>query len=345
MHLKTSAKLVSDLLGRERGTSRLMAAALAIGWLSGCELLLGGDFDRQFVRSSKCVPACGSGQRCDLVTKQCVCAPAACEEGVCGARLDSVCGLAQDCGKCPSGQVCGGELPNQCSPVPCTPQTCEQLGQTSGIHPTCGILVDCNPRPACSGCGPGQVCTPRGCCTPFQHPEGTCGALEDGCGNVTEVSCPEGTTLTCEGNRCCEPTCPPDALCGLNPSCGTYVDCEGSCAGGSTCGWDDEVQKRRHVCGGCVATCPEVALAQCGANLGLDCDDQIVQCPGQCLEGERCVDFGADFRCCRPSCPATPSTCGANDDGCGGTIQCPGPCSTDGDVCRTSAEGFTCTIP
>lgn len=324
---------------------RLKLAALCLTpLLAGCELLLGGDFDRQFVRSTKCVPACGDGSRCNLETKQCVCAPAACEEGVCGARLDPRCGLAQDCGVCPSGQVCGGETANQCSTVPCTPQTCEQLGQTSGVHTSCGILVDCNPPPTCAGCGPEQVCTAADCCTPFSHPESSCGALEDGCGNVIQVSCPEGTALTCEDNRCCEPTCPRDAVCGLNPSCGTYVDCEGTCANGAACGWDSERQKLRHVCGGCVGTCPSEAEATCGPNLDANCDGQIVQCLGQCPMGERCVELASDFRCCRPSCPATPTACGANDDGCGGTIQCPGPCAS-GEVCRTNTEGFGCVLP
>lgn len=330
--------------------STLLAATAVLAsapLLGGCELIVGGDFDRQFVRSSKCVPACGSGERCDLETKQCVCAPAACEEGVCGARLDPGCGLAQDCGGCPSGQVCGGETANRCSTVGCTPQTCEQLGQTSGVHPSCGILVDCNPTPTCTSCRPEQVCTAQGCCTPFSHPEGSCGPLDDGCGNVAVVNCPEGTALTCENDKCCEPTCPRDAACGLNPSCGTYVDCEGTCADGTICGWDSETQKRRHVCGGCVGTCPSEAEATtvCGANLSTGCAGQIMQCPGQCPDDEKCIDFAADFRCCRPACPATPTACGANDDGCGGVIQCPGPCGVAGETCRTSAEGFACALP
>lgn len=336
------------------GASRLavaltaIAAAASLGLCFGCELLLGVDFDKRLVRSESCVPACGEGSRCDPKTRQCQCEPAACPTGACGAQLDSRCGLAQDCGDCPSGQYCGSETPNQCSAVACTPKTCAELGQTSGVHATCGILVDCDLPPVCGGCGADQVCTKTGCCTPFAHPEGVCGSLEDGCGQVVEVSCPEGTALTCEDHECCEPTdaCKKaGAACGLNPACGTFIDCDGECPDGATCGWDNAQTRRRHVCGGCVAQCPPEAQADCGTNVGLGCDDQLVQCPGQCPNGEQCVVRTGAFQCCRPQCPATPANCGANDDGCDGVIQCPGPCQGSGETCRTTGEGtFACSL-
>ncbi len=327
---------------RTASSSLLLLALASAASLVGCETLLGGGLDGQFVRSNSCVPECSAGTRCDTSSLQCVCAPAVCEDGTCGARLDPRCGLAQDCGPCPSGLYCGSETPNQCSTAACTPQTCEQLGQSSGVHATCGILVDCNPKASCDGCEPGQVCTAKGCCTPFVHPEGSCGALDDGCGNVTEVSCVEGAALACEDNECCEVECPRDAVCGLNPSCGsTYVDCDGTCPDGTTC----NVKEGRFVCGGCVATCPDEASATCGANPGMGCSNQTVQCVGQCPPGERCVDYDTHLACCRPACPATPPVCGANDDGCGGLIQCPGPCSEAGFVCRSSESGFACVPP
>lgn len=322
-----------------------IAAVTGAGLSLGCELVLGIDFDKRFVKSDSCVPACGEGTRCDRETRQCTCAPAACETGLCGARIDSRCGLAQDCGDCPEGQYCGSETPNQCSPVACTPKTCAELGQTSGVHATCGILVDCNPPPVCNGCRDDQVCTPSGCCTPFTHPVDACGSLDDGCGHVVEVSCSDGAELVCQGNECCEPrdVCREEgAVCGLNAACGSYVDCKGACPGDATCEYDEN--SKRHVCGTCVAQCPSEAQATCGVNVGRGCEDQNVQCPGQCPGEETCVVRGGSFQCCVPECPPTPTNCGANDDGCDGVVQCPGPCANPGETCRNTGTGtFTCS--
>lgn len=323
-----------------------ITTVVGAGLSLGCELVLGIDFDKRFVKSDSCVPACVEGTRCDRETRQCTCEPAACEPGTCGARIDSRCGLAQDCGDCPRDQYCGSETPNQCSPVACTPKTCEELGQTSGVFATCGIVVDCNPPPTCNGCGNDQVCTKTGCCTPFTHPVAACGSLDDGCGRVVEVSCPDGTGLICQNHLCCEPTdaCKEDgAACGLNPACGSYVDCDGACPGDATCAWDGASQ--RHVCGACVAQCPLETQAICGVNVGVGCDAQNVQCPGQCPTGEQCVVRGGAFQCCVPGCPPTPTNCGANDDGCDGVIQCPGPCTNPGETCRGTTEGaFACSL-
>jgi hypothetical protein len=329
--------------------SRLLTTITALagaGLSFGCELLLGADFDQRLATRDSCVPACGAGTRCDRETRGCSCAPATCEPDFCGARIESHCGLAQDCGDCPVGQYCGSETPNRCSPVACMPKTCAELGQTSGVHATCGILVDCNPPPACNGCRDDQVCTQSGCCIPFTHPLDACGSLDDGCGHVVEVSCPEGTGLVCQGNKCKDPTdaCEKvDAVCGLNAAYGSYVDCDGSCPGGATCNLDGTPP--RHVCGDCVARCPSEAQATCGVNISGECDGQSIQCPGQCPNEEQCVVRGGAFQCCVPECPPTPTNCGANDDGCDGVIQCPGPCANPGETCQNTGDGaFACSL-
>ncbi len=310
--------------------------------LCSCEQLIGADFERRHVTSSGCVPRCGEGTRCNPATRQCECDPLlTCDPSACGAILDSRCGQPVECGACPSGQFCGGETPNQCSATPCTPRTCEEMGYTSGVHASCGILVDCTAPANNCNCPAGQVCTASGCCTPFVYPENTCGPLNNGCGQIEALVCQIETELFCgENNTCCIPSneCATEGTtCGLNEKCGNLVDCEGTCPTQEPCNYDQ--RQAHYYCGDCAPQCPTNAV--CGLNADTGCPGQSILCDGTCPTGEVCNE--SPFRCCRPACPATPSACGANDDGCGGTIQCPGPCPTAQSCRATGPETFACS--
>ncbi len=102
----------------------------------------------------------------------------------CGPAADG-CGGIQDCGPCPSGQVCGGGGPSICGASNCTPRTCAQAGAECGpIGDGCGGQLDCGPctQPGqvCGGGGPSKC---GGCVrTTCQAAGAQCGPIGDGCG-------------------------------------------------------------------------------------------------------------------------------------------------------------------
>ena len=113
--------------------------------------------------------------------------PSTCEElnANCGFVTDSRCDTVIECGKCPSGEICGGDGPSRCgvgmsgdggscsgADCPsCTPKTCEDLDYTCGpAGDTCGGKLDCGsttcaiPGWTCGGGDkPGQ-CGCKGAC-------------------------------------------------------------------------------------------------------------------------------------------------------------------------------------
>jgi len=113
--------------------------------------------------------------------------PSTCEDlnANCGFVTDSRCDTVIECGKCPSGEICGGDGPSRCgvgmsgeggacsgADCPsCTPKTCDDLEYTCGpAGDTCGGKLDCGPTTcAIPGwtCGggdkPGQ-CGCKGAC-------------------------------------------------------------------------------------------------------------------------------------------------------------------------------------
>lgn len=88
------------------------------------------------------------------------CTPTTCEELQLNCALASDgCGEVLDCGTCPEGQLCGGEVPNVClAPPSCIAATsCAELGWACGIaFDACGNTFDC----AAEGrtCGAGETC-------------------------------------------------------------------------------------------------------------------------------------------------------------------------------------------
>ncbi|MEI9940165.1 MAG: hypothetical protein WDO69_23335 [Pseudomonadota bacterium] len=70
----------------------------------------------------------------------------------CGFVTDSRCDTVIQCGKCPAGQICGGDGPSRCGvgmsgdggAPGCTPVTCDDLGYTCGpAGDACGEKLDC----------------------------------------------------------------------------------------------------------------------------------------------------------------------------------------------------------
>src|SRR5690606_5168314 len=140
----------------------------------------------------------------------------------------------------------------------------------------------------------------------------------------------------CEDGVCCAPdlACGPEATCGLNPTgcASVQKECEGLCPDGQAC---TRSSQGNWSCGECQRACPPANTAQCGSDNDDGCGGKIV-CAGTCPTGEETCLTGcppgaecltSPFQCCRPSCPPNPQTCGDNPDGCGGQIQCPGPCA------------------
>lgn len=343
------------------GGKPCISVVFALLSVSSCQLLIDADFDQDYVVcKANCAglgfacgtytDACGNTHDCgqcspdrNCESNQCVCVAQDCDElgYECGAFVDT-CGQPRDCGACPPGQACGGSDGHTCSTSACDLQSCAELGLASGLDQQCGLLISCDPSPECVGCGANQVCTPMGCCTPRPPPSGACGYLPNGCGQLDLVTCPGDQV--CEDGRCCEPdfACGPDAVCGLNPTgcASVWKECEGACANGAACTRPNEFGNWS--CGECERACP--AQASCGADNDDGCEGKIVcagSCPtdeGKCFTacpaGEDCL--AAPFQCCLPRCPPTPQACGSNPDGCGGQIDCPGPCPSGSTCTRTS---------
>src|SRR5439155_35589 len=194
------------------------------------------------------------------------------------------------------------------TPNPCVPKTCAELGFDCGPQGDgCGALIQCGscpPAKFCGGGGPskcgsggidggGHTCTPKSC----QDLGATCGPQGDGC----------GATLSC--GSCVSP-----AFCGGNGpnKCGL-----GGADGGSTCA---------------PKTCADLG-ATCGTQ-GDGCGG-TVQC-GTCASPAYCGGAGPNHcgqggpdggsSCVPKTCAELGATCGAQGDGCGGTLQC-GTCA------------------
>lgn len=177
----------------------------------------------------------------------------------------------------------------------CVPQTCEQLGAE------CGTIDN--------GCG-----TPIGC--------GSC-ADGEACGQDDQAN-----TCVCGGESAAE-LCSQEGIgCGeitVTDSCGVErtVDC-GSCA-------DDETCNSANVCE-CTGETEEVlcareAAVECGEVTVTDAcgNERTIYCGG-CGSQERCAE---NNRCeCAPyQCGGPFTSCGLNDDGCGGQIFCAEGCN------------------
>jgi hypothetical protein len=118
-----------------------------------------------------------------------VCVPKSCSGlgAQCGI-VDAGCGVAIDCGGCPSGLACGagGAARNQCGA--CAPPSCAAA---------CGTVTNaCGESAYCGGCPSGQTCSRNRCsaCQP-QCSGKRCGA-PDSCGGTCAGYC--GSKLQCQ---------------------------------------------------------------------------------------------------------------------------------------------------
>jgi hypothetical protein len=133
-----------------------------------------------------------------------VCKPTTCEAlGLNCGFVGNGCGEAMDCGQCPEGQLCGGEVANVClAPPPCNAATgCGELGWECGIAvDDCGNTFDC----AAEGlaCGELETCIggvdgPAVCQTAIGGEDGcdVCDAVPD-CETAAQLTTLTGRVIT-----------------------------------------------------------------------------------------------------------------------------------------------------
>src|SRR4051812_38436346 len=176
----------------------------------------------------------------------------------CGMIGDN-CGGKLDCGDCPSGQICRGNI---CSPEfgdACVALKCTQTGGTycGRIGDGCGQLLDCGNCQSPMSCGGGGLpsvcganpdsgsCPTTTTCTPANGRY--CGVVGNGCGGQIDCgSCPGGQSCgaagipqLCGTTNCTKSSCTAGSgahYCGeVGDGCGGKMDC-GNCTGGQTCG-------------------------------------------------------------------------------------------------------------
>jgi hypothetical protein len=253
---------------------------------------------------------CGSG----VVPDGGLCSPKSCADlgAQCGQQGDG-CGRVIDCGTCAAPAYCGGGGTNRCGlggpdgGTACVPTTCPQLGAGCGVQGNgCGGMLDCGTCTAPAFCGGkganqcglgstdgGSLCVPKTCA----QLGATCGAQGDGCGG----------TLACG-------TCASPAYCGGNGAnkCGL-----GGADGGSAC-----VPK---TCAQLGATCGTQGDG-CGGTVSCGACTAPAYCGG--AGANHCGQGGADggSACVPKTCAQLGATCGAQGDGCGGTLSC-GTCT------------------
>jgi len=143
---------------------------------------------------------CGGGgvpNVCGSSTSPCVKKTCADWGANCGQVSDGCGGLTASCGTCSGGNICGGGgTASVCGGAPpaCTPKTCADYPTNCGPMPDgCGgVTTSCNlPCPTGQSCGGGGVASvcggPPACVkkTCADYPMGTCGAVSDGCGDLT----------------------------------------------------------------------------------------------------------------------------------------------------------------
>ena len=305
-----------------------------------------------------CGAACPSGQVCTAdpndPTSQ-SCRPKTCA-GACGVVALDTCGVAVNCGGCPSGQDCvanrcvtGGPMEagtadsGQCAPLTCSPNAQTKL---------CGTVTDgCGHTMACS-CAAGQSCAGGVCgavppeCTP---PDGgvSCGSVQNSCGSGS-VSCP----ATCTGaQQCVKGTCtactPPacgQATCGqVSNGCGPAVSC-GTCTTSETC-YDGGCCTQQTSCAelqdaGLVTGCASVDLG-CGVKKAcMTCPGGEVCSNNQCVvcTAKTCTDFGNAGCGHSDGCGHTLNCCAAGTTCTGGLCCAPGEVAYNGSCCAPACD-------
>jgi hypothetical protein len=243
-----------------------------------------------------------------------------------------------DCGACPSGQICDG---NVCvGGASCVALTCQAGAGTycGTVGNGCGRSMECGDCDSSLVCAKG-VCIPGAGCTPLTCTTATgryCGTIGDGCGGTLQCGdCPAGSTCggagvanTCAPNNCTPGTCMAAGgarYCGsIGDGCGRTLDC-GGCTGTQVC--------TSNICRtpGCVPlTCNAGMSRYCGT-IGDGCGGSL-DC-GACAAPTTCAGQGVASVCGDPNCKKITCNptgggqyCGTIGDGCGGTLTCPMTC-------------------
>jgi hypothetical protein len=202
------------------------------------------------------------------------CVPKTCQQQGfdCGLNGDGCGGPLQDCGSCPTGQMCGVAGFSQCG----------------------------NPNLAPDG---GAICTPKTCA---DYPAGTCGPQSDGCMGLTAdcgsctapqycggggpSKCGGDLTKTADG----APVCTPKTCTDLGINCGQAAD---GCGNVTT------------NCGSCSAPqyCGGAGDNKCGGNTNLAPDGgPILMCTPK-----SCTDQGANCGQLGDGCGGVTANCGS----------------------------------
>ncbi|MFO0679219.1 MAG: hypothetical protein U0169_22010 [Polyangiaceae bacterium] len=295
------------------------------------------------------------------------CVPRTCAQAQanCGPIGDGCGGLLQ-CGTCTAPESCGGGgVASRCSEaVRCMPKTCADFPVTAcgPLADGCGGLITCGvdgqggcvaPQ-SCGGAGVASQCGGNAGCTPRTVADCAtanvqCGPMADGCGGFVDCggcpaneSCGAGGPSKCgtsgvDAGTCTKKTCAdyPANSCGPVPDgCGGVLTCGangGTCTPPQSCGGGGTPS----VCGGSSACVPKTCNqlnATCGA-AGDGCGGTIPNC-GDCAAPQTCGGGGTPSQCggmnacVKKTCADYPAdVCGAQADGCGGTITCGGGCT------------------
>jgi len=267
--------------------------------------------------------SCGGGGlrgRCGLMGDNSsdggACVPLTCLSvgAECGVVGDG-CGNLVMCGGCDNGKTCGGGgAPYRCGGGnSCVARTCP-AGACGAYGDGCGSILNCTgicgaPQ-TCGGnnvaneCGGGSSCVPATLTDLL--PDGGCGFLGDGCGELLDAginNCPMSQACGAGGlpNRCGGAvTCVPRSCASFGVNCGQYGD---GCGGVQSCG---------------------------------PCTDG-----GTCGGGNVPSVCGARPACQPKTCAQLGKTCGQVGDGCGGlTVDC-GTCSSP-DICGGAGIPSVC---
>jgi hypothetical protein len=231
--------------------------------------------------------------------------------GACEAQEDGTCGWTMvECPEDLCAEVTCPSSPGYCegdfaySP---TGSTCDPDDGECNVHPSA-------PPEDCSELG--LTCIDGGCVLP----PGVCCTSDD--------DCPDGLACAHKGNG--QGTCQavPDAgMCWTDSHCAEGETCEG--AGFGTCLDDGDDDNDESIA-------PQQGTCEGGSSLPEGCcgDD------GDCEDGEFCLDFGSEYKACKPL-PAD-GACWTDDDcGEGGMCEGAAPCPCDA-VCVQDSPG-SCT--
>ncbi len=289
--------------------------------------------------SNPCIPipgaSCGNppdgcGGTIDCTNLNCAsqCAPGQPSQNCCDDFFNCDHPCTAICPSCSTSPVtvtdsCG--KPHTCQVIPCPnpAQVCTSGGNCcadtcASLGRACGTWDD--------GCGGVLTCGPP-CCTPNTDCGGQCGDISDGCGGT--LHCPQPKTCADYAG-----------ICGsLDNGCGGFIQC--GCPTGQSCNDTGQCEK---VCT-ILCTQPCVTVSD-GCGRTSDCSSLCAS------QSPNAVCFGG--ACCTPKSDCT-GLCGNQDNGCGGTLACPGCCtpSTDctdkcgkvDDGCGGTLDCGTCCTP